>query len=86
MRKGPVAFQIGKNGLTDNFIATLAKAFKNRKVLKVQILSSATEERANIKDIAAEMSKRLGGNYKCKIIGFTIIVRRTAKIAGEQDL
>ena len=77
MRKGLVAFQLGKNGVTDGFIDTLELAYKTRKLLKIQILPSAAEERAKIKDTANDLVKRLGGNYKYKIIGFTIVLRRS---------
>ena len=79
MRKGTVAFQIGKNGLTDNFIATLKPAFKNRKVLKIQVLASATDERTAIRALADALVVRLGGNYKYTIIGFTIVLRRVSR-------
>ena len=80
MRKGLVAFQIGKNGLTDNFIASLGLAFKNRKIIKVQILPSAADERAKIRNIADGIVHKLAGNYKYNIVGFTIVMRRVAKL------
>lgn len=77
MRKGLVTFQLGKNGLTDNFIGTLELAFKTRKLLKIQLLPSASEERAKMKTTADEIVRRLGGNYKYRAIGFTIVLRRS---------
>lgn len=76
MRKGLVAFQIGKNGVTAGFIETLKLAFKNRKLLKIQILPSAAEHRVKIMETADRIANELGGNYKYRIIGFTIVLRR----------
>ena len=36
--------QIGKNGITDNFIKTLETQFKNHKVVKIGVLKNARGE------------------------------------------
>jgi len=72
-------FQIGKRGLTDNFIETLKTAFKTHKQLRISVLKAASPDKARVKEIAAEMAQKLPFNTKHRIIGFTIIIRKSSK-------
>jgi len=72
-------FQIGKRGLTDNFIETLKISFKTHKQLRISVLKAASPTKAKIKEIAEEISQKLPFNTKHRIIGFTIIVRKSSK-------
>tara|TARA_Y100000310_G_C19944533_1_gene474065 strand:+ start:50 stop:283 length:234 start_codon:yes stop_codon:yes gene_type:complete len=74
MRKGLVRFQIGKNGVTDNFILTLQNAFKNNKQIRINVLKSAVLERKDLDKIAEEIIGKLKGKFKFRIIGFTIVL------------
>ena len=76
MHKGEIKFQIGKNGLTSGIINSLELAFKNRKKIRIAVLKSGTRDRKRIKEIAEEIASRLNGNFRYKIIGFTIIMRK----------
>ena len=76
MKTGTLAFQIGKNGLTETGIAHLASAFKTRKVIKVQLLKSATNDRARMEEVAQELIRKLPGKYNYRVIGFTIILMK----------
>ncbi len=69
-------FHIGKNGLTKEFIEHLGIAFKTRKVIKVQLLKSASDDRAEIEKVAGEIIKGLPGKYNYRVIGFTIILMK----------
>ncbi len=68
--------QLGKQGLTENFIITLRGHFENHKIVKVSVLQSARENKEDVKKHAMEMEKRLGDRYVAKVIGFTIILRK----------
>lgn len=76
MKSDTLSFQIGKNGLTKTSIDHLASAFKTRRVIKVQLLKSATESREKIEEIAETLIKELPGKYNYRVIGFTIILMK----------
>ncbi|PIN90736.1 hypothetical protein COU60_00125 [Candidatus Pacearchaeota archaeon CG10_big_fil_rev_8_21_14_0_10_34_76] len=70
-------FQIGKAGVTDGVIESLILAFKNNKSVRISALKGSGRDREKIKEMAEEMAERLPGEYKFKVIGFTIIMRRS---------
>ncbi|HTZ41909.1 MAG TPA: YhbY family RNA-binding protein [Candidatus Omnitrophota bacterium] len=71
--------QIGKNGLTKNFIESLKSSFKNHTVIRISVLKSAGHEKDKVRNMAEEILSELGNNYNARIIGFTIIVRKWRK-------
>ncbi|MFH1325508.1 MAG: YhbY family RNA-binding protein [archaeon] len=71
--------QLGKNGVTENFIETLKTYFAKHENVKISLLKSATRNREEIKKISEEILDKLGKNYTAKIIGFTIIVKKWRK-------
>ena len=68
--------QIGKQGITDNFIETLKTYFNKVRTVKISVLSSARESKEDVKKHAEELLKRLGNHYTTKIIGFTIVLKK----------
>ena len=68
--------QLGKQGVTENFIGTLEGHFQNHKVVKVSVLRNARKNKDDVKAYAEDIIKRLGGRYTYKTIGFTIILRK----------
>ncbi|MBU2615902.1 MAG: YhbY family RNA-binding protein [Nanoarchaeota archaeon] len=68
--------QIGKNGVTANFISTLENHFKNRQDVKVTVLKSARTEKEKIKEYREEILNKLGKTYSARIIGFSIFVKK----------
>ena len=78
MKKVAVA-QIGKNGVTKNFIETLKTYFKNYNSVRISVLKSGTRDRKEFKEMAEEIPKKLGENFSSRTIGFTIIVRKHRK-------
>ena len=78
MRK-TASIQLGKNGITPNFIQTLESHFKKHKNVRVSVLKSAREDRSSVKKAAEDLVEKLGGNYSSKIIGFVIILRKGKK-------
>ena len=71
--------QLGKQGITENFINNLKNQFKNSQVMKIYVLKSASRDREQIKQFRDEILEKLGKNFTGKIIGFTIILRKWRK-------
>ncbi|HLC78615.1 MAG TPA: YhbY family RNA-binding protein [Candidatus Nanoarchaeia archaeon] len=71
--------QIGKNGVTPNFIETLKTYFKKHDIVKISVLKSGGHEKAKVKEYSNTILNALGDHYTSKIIGFTIIVRKWRK-------
>ena len=71
-----LSFQIGKQGLTKEFIQHLVTPFKTRRVIKVQVLPSASKDRLRMKEVAEEIISGLPGKYNYRVIGFTIVLMK----------
>ena len=67
--------QIGKNGLTENFLSSLKIAFKTHTIIKIKVLKN--KEKTN--EIAEKIVSELGKKYTYRILGFTIITRKWRK-------
>lgn len=78
--------QLGKNGITQNFLGTLEGYFSNCRTVKVSVLKSARENKEDIKKLSEELLKSLGANYTAKVIGFKIVLKkwRKPKINSEE--
>ncbi|MEK6817559.1 MAG: YhbY family RNA-binding protein [Nanoarchaeota archaeon] len=68
--------QLGKQGITENFINSLKNQFKNSQVIKVYVLKSASRDRKEIIMFKDDILEKLGKNFTGRIIGFTIILRK----------
>ncbi|VVB82445.1 CRS1 / YhbY (CRM) domain protein [uncultured archaeon] len=71
--------QLGKNGLTDNFIQTLKTQFEKRENIRISVLKSAGHEKEKVKKYAEDILEQLGKNYTARIIGFTIVLKKWRK-------
>lgn len=71
--------QLGKNGITQNFIETLKTYFTDVRTVKVSVLPSARESREDVKKYAMLILNHLGLHYTAKVIGFTIILKKWRK-------
>lgn len=71
--------QLGKNGLTENFIETLRSYFKNYKNVRISVLKSGTRDREEIKKISDRILDNLGKNYTSKRIGYTLVIKKWRK-------
>ena len=69
--------QLGKNGITSNFIESLKNQFKDSRTVKVSVLKSA--EREQIKEYQEQLLKKLGSNFTARKIGFTIVLKKWRK-------
>jgi len=72
--------QIGKGGVTDNFISTLKTYFKKSRVVKIAVLKSAREKgREQTKQYSEDLLKEMGPNFTSKVIGHTIALKKWRK-------
>jgi RNA-binding protein YhbY len=76
--------QLGKNGITDNFIETLKSHFTKCRTVKVSVLASARESREDVKKYSNILLNKLGVYFTAKIIGFTIILKKWRKPRKEE--
>lgn len=74
------SIQLGKNGITENFIETLNGHFKNHNNVKVNVLKSAEHKKEKVMEYRDEILKKLGRNYTARIVGFTISLKKWRKI------
>jgi RNA-binding protein YhbY len=68
--------QLGKQGVTENFIKTLQTYFVKNKVVKISVLQALSTDKKEIKKLAEEISEKLSGTFDIKLIGHKIILRR----------
>lgn len=68
--------QLGKNKVTDNFIETLKSNFEKHKYVRISVLKSAGHTKQIVNEYKEEILKKLPGNYRASVIGFTIVLRR----------
>ena len=71
--------QLGKQGITDNFIETLKNHFKNHENVKVSVLKSAEHNKKKLKEYSEEILEKLGKSYTSRVIGFTIVLKKWRK-------
>ena len=68
--------QLGKNGITENFIETVKDHFKNHMNVRISVLKNAGHEKKAIKKYTEEILEKLGRNYTARTIGFTIVLKK----------
>jgi len=71
--------QLGKNGITDNFIESLKNQFNNCKNVKVAVLPSLCRNKAELKKIEQELLGKLGDNYTARSVGYKINLKKWRK-------
>lgn len=73
----PIGFvQLGKQGITKNFIESLKNIFKTHDIARISVLKGAGHEKEKIKEYAEELLEKLGKNYTSRVIGFTIVLKK----------
>ena len=77
MTQGQV--QLGKQGITENFIITLKHHFNRHDNVKVHVLKSAGHNKEDIKKYAKNIVEKLGKRYSAKTIGFSIFIKKWRK-------
>jgi RNA-binding protein YhbY len=71
--------QLGKNGITDNFIENLKNQFKDSTSVRVSVLSSFCRDKEKLKQHVEEILEKLGKNFTAKTIGYTIVLKKWRK-------
>ena len=74
-------FQIGKNGLTDEFVEQLRNYFEKSgaEIVKVEILKSACRDKEHAREIGDKLIEGLGNKFDYKLIGYVLTVMRFRK-------
>jgi len=82
----PHEIQLGKKGITPELLGEIKKRFDINKFqnIKVHVLKSARENRDDVKRYAEQIQDYLGEKYTCRIIGFSIFIKkwRKARVEG----
>jgi len=77
---GKITFcQLGKNGVTDNFILTLQNHFKKNKIVRIKVLKSACRNKKELEKFKNNLLEKFRGNFRAKIIGYVIVLRKFGK-------
>jgi RNA-binding protein YhbY len=71
--------QLGKNGVTINFIESLKQQFNKCNNIKVSVLRSCCRNKEELQKITEDILNHLGKNYTAKVIGYTINLKRWRK-------
>ena len=73
--------QLGKKGLTSEFIKDIEKRLEKHRnaVVKIKVLKSARENKDDVKKYAEEIIGKLGKKYTYKTLGFSISLRKWRK-------
>jgi RNA-binding protein YhbY len=82
MKTAIVFFQLGKKGLTPDFIESLKKTFKKHDLVKINILKSCSREKKEGKNIGEKICselKKSGKDFTYKLIGFTLSIKKWRK-------
>ena len=74
MTQGQV--QLGKNGITENFIGTIKYHFTKNNNVKVSVLKSTEHDKEKMKIFLEEILKRLGNNHSGRVVGFSIFLKK----------
>ncbi len=56
--------QLGKNGLTDNFIKTLESCFKSYENVRISVLKSAGHEKSKVKEYSDKILEKLNSRSR----------------------
>jgi len=71
--------QLGKQGITENFIETLKSYFKKHENVKISVLKSCCRDKDELKKMSKDILNKLGTNYTAKTIGYTIAIKKWRK-------
>ncbi len=71
--------QMGKNGLTPEFIEQVKFIFKNETLIKVTILKSACRDKKEAEKMGDELVEALGKKYDYKLVGYVLTIIKYRK-------
>jgi RNA-binding protein YhbY len=79
-----IEMQLGKKGLTIEFIDAIRKSFKSHEIVKISLLKSYSRDKEQISRDAEKICSELG--CKCRILGYTLILKRQKHKDGKNTL
>lgn len=68
-------FQVGKGGVNDHMVKSIAEALEARELLKVSILQNCEEDR---REVASELAGKTGAEL-VQVIGRTVVLYKESK-------
>ena len=73
-----IEIQLGKKGLTKEFMEDIQKRFEIPKIknIKISVLKSARESKKDVKKYAEEINEFLGKKYTNRVLGFSIFLKK----------
>lgn len=80
-----VKLQMGKKGLTSEFIQQVKAAFEKNDNVRISLLKHATRDKSQVKNWTQELLDNLGKNYTAKTIGYTIVLRKWRKARTSEE-
>ena len=80
MKKKQMSMQIGKKGLTQEFLEDLKRRFEDVENIKIDVLRSARESKEDVKKYAEEIYEFLGPKFTFKVLGFNIAFKKWRRV------
>ena len=80
--------QLGKNGITQEFVNDIEKRLENDRniTMKVSVLKSARPEgKDDVNKYSKELVKKLGEKYTVRTLGFSIFLRKWRKARNPKE-
>jgi len=79
-----IIMQLGKNGLTQNFLDEIKTRFEKKGIenIKISVLKSARGSKDDVKKYAEEILEFLGDKFTYKVVGFSIFLKKWRKARG----
>ena len=71
--------QLGKRGLTEEFVNQAKDLFKNEEIIKISILKSACRNKDDAEKLADNLMESLGKNFDYRLVGYVLTVRKFRK-------
>ena len=72
--------QLGRKGLTPEFVEQVKSIFENETLIKVSILKSACRDKVEAKKMAEDLVGILGKKYGYKLIGYVLTITKFRKV------
>jgi len=79
-----IIMQLGKNGLSQNFLDEIKTRFEKKGVenIKISVLKNARGSKDDVKKYAEEILEFLGDKFTYKVVGFSIFLKKWRKARG----
>lgn len=68
--------QLGKNGMTQEFVEQVRKIFEHEQIIKISILKSACRNKQDAEKIGQDLVDALGKNFIFRLIGYVLTIHK----------